>query len=42
MVIHPEAQASHFDSHIDEGVVARLLDEAFDITHASELEDLSY
>ena len=36
MAIHREAEAAHFDEHADEAVIARLFDEAFDVTYGAE------
>ena len=36
MAIHREAAAAHFDDHTDQAVIARLFDEAFDITYGAE------
>lgn len=36
MAIHREAALAHFDDHTDQVVIARLFDEAFDITYGAE------
>ena len=36
MAIHRDARAAHFDDHPEESVIARLFDEAFDVTYGAE------